>query len=227
MKISIPLLLVGGLLSGALATGAEPTGPAAEPSAQPAPGDGAAAEAAQPAMTREEVEAALLEAAKKEAESGQQRAAGADGVDFRPWAPPPAASGAPKKTAHHAGSQFHAVSVTASGNQLYSTQWGIDSLKVAYTSSGNLLRFTYRVVDPGRAAPLADKKLTPSLYSPKHHAVLSVPVMEKVGPLRQAMEQKAGMEYWMAFSNRGALVKPGERVNITIGSFHADGLRVE
>jgi hypothetical protein len=133
----------------------------------------------------------------------------------------------PKPAAHHVGSQFHPVSVTGSANQLYAAQWGVDSLRVQYTSSGNLLRFTYRVVEPRLAAPLADKKFTPVLFSPVHHAELSIPVMEKVGPLRQAMGQKAGMEYWMAFSNRGQLVKPGERVNITIGSFHADGLIVE
>jgi hypothetical protein len=226
MKLSI-LLLVGGLLTGSLAAGAEPTEPPADPAAQQAPDEGTAPEAVQPEMTKKEIEVATVEAAKKEAEAAQHSAGGADGVDFRPWSPPPPPSAASTTGAPHTGSQFHAVSVPGSANEMYKSLWGIDSLRVAYTSSGNLLRFTYRVVDPQRAAPLADKKLTPSLYSPKHHAVLSVPVMEKVGPLRQAMEQKAGMEYWMAFSNRGQLVKPGERVNISIGSFHADGLRVE
>jgi hypothetical protein len=226
MKFKI-LLLVGGLLSASLVAGAEQTEPSADPAAQPAPGEETAPEAVKPAMTQKEIDAATLEAAKKEFEADQKRAAGADGVDYRPWSPPPQPAAASNKAVPHAGSQFHAVSVTGSGNQFYASQWGIDSLKVQYTSSGNLLRFTYRVVDPRLAAPLADKKFTPSLYSPKHHAVLSVPVMEKVGPLRQAMGQEAGKDYWMAFSNRGQLVRPGERVNITIGSFHADGLRVE
>jgi hypothetical protein len=31
----------------------------------------------------------------------------------------------------------------------------------------------------------------------------------------------------MVFSNKGNLVHPGERVNIIIGKFHADGLLVE
>jgi hypothetical protein len=226
MKLSI-LFLVGGLLSASLAAGTEQTEPAADPAAQEAPTEGAAAEAVKPATTRKEIEAATVEAARKEAEAAQQSRAGANGVDYRPWSPPPQPAAGSKKAAPNAGSQFHAVSVTGSASQLYASQWGIDSLKVQYTSSGNLLRFSYRVVDPRLAAPLADKKFTPSLYSPKHHAVLSVPVMEKVGPLRQAMGQEAGKDYWMAFSNRGQLVKPGERVNITIGSFHADGLRVE
>jgi len=215
MKLST-MLLVAGLLCSSLVLGAEQTEPAA---------DQAAPAQAQPPMTQKEIDAATLEAAKKEFEAGQQRAAaGADGVDYQPWTP---AAATPKAAAPHAGSQFHPASVPGSAAQTYASQWGIDTLRVAYTSSGNLLRFSYRVVDTRLAAPLADKKFTPSLYSPKHHAVLSVPVMEKVGPLRQSMGQEAGKEYWMAFSNRGQLVKSGERVNVTIGSFHADGLLVE
>jgi hypothetical protein len=57
--------------------------------------------------------------------------------------------------------------------------------------------------------------------------VLQVPVMEKVGPLRQAMTPESGKEYWMVFSNKGNFVKPGDRVEVLIGSFHADGLMVE
>ncbi len=223
MKFSI-VLFAGGLLCGPFALGAEQTEPPGDPAEQQAPEQTAAPAAAQPAMTQKEIDAATLEAAKKEFEAGQQRATGADGVDYQPWSPPAAA---PKAAAPHAGSQFHPSSVPGSASQLYASQWGIEGLRVAYTSSGNLLRFSYRVIDPRLAAPLADKKFTPSLYSPKHHAVLSIPVMEKVGPLRQAMGQEAGKDYWMAFSNQGQLVKPGERVNVTIGSFHADGLLVE
>ncbi len=178
-------------------------------------------------MTQKEIDAATMEAAKKEFEAGQQQAAGGGSVDYKPWSPPAQAPATSKTAAPHAGSQFHPVSVPGSASQTYAAQWGIDTLRVEYTSSGNLLRFSYRVIDTKLAAPLADKKFTPSLYSPKHHAVLSVPVMEKVGPLRQAMGQEAGKDYWMAFSNRGQIVKPGDRVNVTIGSFHADGLRVE
>jgi len=51
---------------------------------------------------------------------------------------------------------------------------------------------------------------------------------EKVGQLRQAPhELEAGKSYWMAFSNSGRLLKPGDRVDIVIGNFHARGLLVE
>jgi len=33
--------------------------------------------------------------------------------------------------------------------------------------------------------------------------------------------------YWMAFSNKGRVVKRGDRVNVLIGSFQANGLTVE
>jgi len=33
--------------------------------------------------------------------------------------------------------------------------------------------------------------------------------------------------YWMAFSNKGRLVKRGDRVDVVIGQFRAEGLTVE
>ena len=37
----------------------------------------------------------------------------------------------------------------------------------------------------------------------------------------------AGKSYWMAFSNKGRLVKRGDRVTVVIGPFRADGLVVD
>ncbi len=99
---------------------------------------------------------------------------------------------------------------------------------MSYTSSGNLIRFSYRVAEPERAKPLADKAATPYMFGQRSRAMLQVPVMDKVGMLRQAGTlPNAGQEYWMVFSNKGNLVKPGDRVNVGIGAFHADGLIVE
>ena len=51
----------------------------------------------------------------------------------------------------------------------------------------------------------------------------------QVGLLRQAPTGKPepGKAYWMAFSNKGRLVKRGDHVSVVIGRFHADGLVVE
>jgi len=51
--------------------------------------------------------------------------------------------------------------------------------------------------------------------------------MGKIGQLRQSAAPEAGKSYWMAFSNKGRIVKRGDRVNIVIGNFHAESLRVE
>jgi hypothetical protein len=103
----------------------------------------------------------------------------------------------------------------------------VDSLKASSTASGNLIRFSYRVVKPKAATALGDVNSTPYMVGLKNNAILHIPVMEKVGQLRQTGVPKEGQEYWMAFSNKGAMVKRGDRVNVVIGTFHADGLMVE
>jgi hypothetical protein len=109
----------------------------------------------------------------------------------------------------------------------YITAFGVENLHVSYTASGNLIRFTYRVAEPERAKVLADKRNAAYLVGQRSRAVLQVPVMDKVGMLRQAATPVPGQEYWMVFSNKGNLVRQGDRVNVVIGSFHADGLMVE
>jgi hypothetical protein len=93
--------------------------------------------------------------------------------------------------------------------------------------SGELIRFNYRVLDPGKAQPLNDKKSEPFLFDERVRAKLVVPSLEKVGQLRQSSTPEAGKVYWMAFSNKGGLVKRGDRVTVVIGNFHAEGLIVE
>lgn len=133
----------------------------------------------------------------------------------------PAAASAPHR------SPFRGQRESARAQQFYASRWGVDKLVVSYTNSGNLIRFSYRVSDPVLAKPLGEKRNAPVLYAPRARAVLQVPVMDKVGELRQAVPPEAGKEYWMVFSNKGNLVRPGDRVNVSIGAFHAEGLMVE
>jgi hypothetical protein len=93
--------------------------------------------------------------------------------------------------------------------------------------SGDLIRFSYRVLDPEKAGTLNDKKVNAFLDAPQAGARLVIPSMEKVGQLRQGNTPKAGTMYWMAFSNPRRTVKRGDRVNIDVGLFHAIGLIVE
>jgi hypothetical protein len=109
----------------------------------------------------------------------------------------------------------------------YGLVWGVDSLTVKWTEAGEVIRFSYRVIDPAKAKPIHDKQLQPALIDPKAGVKLSVPALEKVGQLRQTGAPEAGTSYWMAFSNRGRLVKRGDHVSVVIGQFRADGLVVD
>jgi hypothetical protein len=109
----------------------------------------------------------------------------------------------------------------------YGLVWGVGSLSVKLVESGEIIRFRYTVLDPEKAKPLNDKKSEPSLIDPQVGVSLVVPSLEQVGQLRQSSLPEEGKSYWMAFSNSGRRVKRGDRVDVVIGQFHADGLIVE
>jgi hypothetical protein len=109
----------------------------------------------------------------------------------------------------------------------YKVVWGIDSLAVKWTESGEIVRFSWRVLDPALAKALSDKRAEPSLIDPQAGVSLVVPTMEKIGQLRQTSSPEVGKSYWVAFSNTGLLVKPGHRVDVAIGTFRAQGLVVD
>lgn len=110
---------------------------------------------------------------------------------------------------------------------VYESVWGIASPIVKYAESGEIIRFSWTVVDAEKAKPLNDKKVDPVLIDPHAGVKLVVPSMEKVGQLRQSSTPEAGKSYWMAFSNKGRPVKRGDRVDIVIGNFKAEGLIVQ
>lgn len=110
----------------------------------------------------------------------------------------------------------------------YQSLWGIDSFVVKTAESGELIRFSYRVVNPGKSKAIFDKKEDPFLYDERAHVRLVVPSLEKVGALRQTSSNPVeGQSYWMAFSNTGRPVKKGDQVSVVIGRFRVDGLTVQ
>jgi hypothetical protein len=142
-------------------------------------------------------------------------------------ATPPAQPAAPAKSVAPVGKMYLADRVSMRAHMYFQGVWGVDSLRVKYTESGEMIRFSYRVVDPTKAAALNDKEAEPSLMDAQAGVKLVVPQMEKVGKLRQSSTPIAGKSYWMAFSNRGRRVRPGDRVSVEIGHFRAEGLLVE
>ena len=148
-----------------------------------------------------------------------------------PYAQAPTASGAKTTTAgaKSAGppSRYLPSRFAGRAGGYYKVVWGIDSLSVKWAESGELIRFSWRVLDPQRAQVLNDKKVEPALIDPSAGVSLVVPQMEKIGQLRQSQTPEAGRSYWMAFSNKGRLVKRGDRVDVVIGPFRAENLAVD
>jgi hypothetical protein len=129
-------------------------------------------------------------------------------------------------TSAKGGSHYHG-GMPNRAKGYYQLVWGIDELTVRSVESGELIRFNYRVLDAQKAGPLNDKKSEPFLIDERARVKLVVPSLEKVGMLRQSSTPETGKVYWMAFSNKGGLVKRGDRVSVVIGKFKADGLTVE
>jgi hypothetical protein len=140
-----------------------------------------------------------------------------------PSPPPAAATAAP----HNATAP--PVATVLSGRQatMLRRLWGIEDIHIRSTASGSLIRFSYRVVDADKAQILNSKTATPYLIDEKNGLALQIPQLEKVGQLRQVSTPQDGREYWMAFSNKGRTVKPGDRVTVVIGRFRTEELVVE
>lgn len=157
------------------------------------------------------------------------------GVAAEAWAAdtPPA----PAKAAHRAAasgtqsrpghSPYAPDRFAGRAGRNYRLIWGVDSISVRLVESGELVRFTYRVLDPERAKGLNDKQAQATLDDPKAGVSLVVPTMEKVGQLRQTSAPEVGRSYWVTFSNKGRGVKRGDRVDVVIGQFRANNLVVD
>jgi hypothetical protein len=201
LAVLVPMLLAGMLVgSSALAQAGTQPANSGPPAAAPPPANSAPAPASQ--------------AATKSGPAVAPRAAKTAPKPAPAKSVAPAARNLPNRFAGRAGAYYKVV-------------WGVDSLVVKWTESGEVIRFSWRVLDAELAKVLNDKKVEPSLIDPQRGVGLVVPTMEKIGQLRQSAPPEVGRSYWMAFSNKGRLVKRGDRVNVVVGPFHADGLVVD
>lgn len=141
----------------------------------------------------------------------------------------------PTKTAKSHSNKSHpthasravAGGMPASARSYYASLYGVDQLSAELAESGQLVRFSYRILDAKLAQPFVDKISNPQMLDERARAVLAVPSMEKVGPLRQGGSVDVGKVYWVLFSNRGGVVKHGDRVSVVIGTRRIDGLIVQ
>jgi hypothetical protein len=110
---------------------------------------------------------------------------------------------------------------------LVKRNWGIDILGVKPVSSGYMLAFKYKILDPAKARLLNERKQKAYLIDEASGTVLAVPAMENIGELRAATTPQVDRSYFMIFGNPGRLVKSGARVSVVAGDFKIQGLVVE
>lgn len=146
---------------------------------------------------------------------------------------PPASEAVRAKTAQppapaaRAHEHFRPERFAGRAGKYYRLVWGVDDLSVKWGESGEVIRFSYRVLDANKAGALNDKRKEPSLIDPQAGVSLVVPSLENVGQLRQSAPPESGKSYWIVFSNKGRIVRRGHHVNVVIGAFQANGLVVD
>jgi hypothetical protein len=100
-------------------------------------------------------------------------------------------------------------------------------MSIKPVSSGYMLAFRYRVLDPVKAAPFNDRKAKAFLVDEATGTALAVPALENIGELRPGATPESDRAYFMIFGNPGQMVKSGSKVSLVIGNLRADGLIVE
>jgi hypothetical protein len=109
----------------------------------------------------------------------------------------------------------------------FARRYGIGQLRVRSISEGASLEFRCQVLDAGKAKALNDNRLAPVAIERKTGTKLSAANTESNGKPFQRVLPEAGQEYRMVFGNRGRIVKPGNMVDLVIGTVHISGLIVE
>jgi len=82
----------------------------------------------------------------------------------------PAPTGQP---GHAEAKRYQPDRFAGRAGKYYELVWGVDSLAVKWTESGEVIRFTYRVLDADKAKTLNDKKTEPSLIDPQAQVKLT------------------------------------------------------
>lgn len=110
----------------------------------------------------------------------------------------------------------------------FGSQWGVEIVALRSSAAGYMLDFRYRVKDVEKAATLLKQGSKAYVLVEKNGAQLFVPVVSRIGPLRQsATKIYADRNYFVMFANPGKLVQPGDTVTVVIGDFKAEHLIVD
>ena len=107
-------------------------------------------------------------------------------------------------------------------------KYGIEILSVRLTSADYMINFTYKVLDPEKAAPLHNRKVHPYIVLERTGSQFGVPLTEKLGSIRSTPKfAKAGKNYFVFFGNPARYIKAGDYISIVIGDFKVDHIEVK
>jgi hypothetical protein len=106
--------------------------------------------------------------------------------------------------------------------------FGIEPVSIRTTAGGYLLDFRYRVVDAVKAAPLFQPDIKPVLVDAATGKSMAMSHDDKLGALRASSRSEPvnGKEYYVLFSNKGALQK-GSKASVAMGHYVISGLVVQ
>lgn len=119
-------------------------------------------------------------------------------------------------------------SVAGSAAESLREKWGIEIASLRMSGQGYFVDFRYKVLDPEKAAPLANKDAKPYLIDEASGKELRVPTTPKLGALRQTAQSLVrGNIYFMFFGNRSAIVKSGSKVTVVVGDIRLENLTIQ
>jgi hypothetical protein len=128
--------------------------------------------------------------------------------------PVPATGSARRHVAHNQKEELY-----------FERRYGIGQLSVHAVAAGASLEFRCRVLDPEKANALTDKRAAPVMIDRKTGKKLSVPAAD--AKPHQSAAPETGQEYSVVFGNRDKIVKPGNMVDVVVGTVRMSGLIVE
>jgi hypothetical protein len=107
---------------------------------------------------------------------------------------------------------------------------GIQLKGVRLNANGYIVDVRYRVLDPGKAQALLDRKVRPVLVDEASGDRYYVPTPPIIGALRQTARNKVihtDRDYFMLFANPGQKLKAGSTVTLYVGDQRIGHLRVD
>jgi hypothetical protein len=102
------------------------------------------------------------------------------------------------------------------------TKYGVRISMVAVTADGGLIDLRYTVIDPDKAALMTDSlDALPVLVAGN-----GTSMAQRGAGHRHGQNLKAGISYFLLYTNEQNAIRPGDKVMVRVGDLHLDGVPV-